>query len=56
MQSITPLIDSEWEARKSLKQSQIKSLEVAAVQAREALEPKLLQLSQNFKEELAELN
>jgi hypothetical protein len=56
MQTITPLIDKEWEARRSLKQSQIKSLEVAAVQAREALEPKLMQLSQNFKEELAELN
>ena len=56
MQSITPLIDKEWDARRSLKQSQIKSLEVAAVQAREALEPKLLQLSQNFKEELADLN
>jgi len=56
MQSITPLIDKEWEARRSLKQSQIKSLEVAAVQAREALEPKLMQLSQNFREELAELN
>jgi hypothetical protein len=56
MQSITPLIDSEWEARKSLKQSQIKSLEVAAVQAKQALEPKLMQLSQDFREELADLN
>jgi hypothetical protein len=56
MQSITPLIDEEWEQRKSLKQSQIHSLKVAAVQAREALEPKLMQLSQNFREELADLN
>lgn len=56
MQSITPLIDDEWEQRRSLKQSQINSLKVAATQAREALEPKLLQLSQNFREELAELN
>ena len=56
MQSITPLIDDEWEQRKSLKQSQIHSLKVAAVQAREALEPKLMQLSQNFREELADLN
>jgi hypothetical protein len=56
MQSITPLIDKEWDARRSLKQSQIKSIEVAAIQAREALEPKLMQLSQNFREELAELN
>jgi hypothetical protein len=56
MQSITPLIDQEWEQRKSLKQSQIHSLKVAAVQAREALEPKLMQLSQNFREELADLN
>jgi hypothetical protein len=44
------------EQRKSLKQSQIHSLKVAAVQAREALEPKLMQLSQNFREELADLN
>jgi hypothetical protein len=56
MQSITPLIDEEWQQRKSLKQSQIHSLKVAAVQAREALEPKLMQLSQNFREELADLN
>jgi hypothetical protein len=56
MQSITPLIVTEWVARKSLKESQIKSLEVAAVQARQALEPKLMQLSQNFREELAEFN
>jgi hypothetical protein len=56
MQSITPLIDQEWEQRRSLKQSQIHSLKVAAVQAREALEPKLMQLSQNFREELADLN
>jgi hypothetical protein len=29
IQSITPLIDAEWAARRSLKQSQIKSLEVS---------------------------
>lgn len=56
MKSITPLIDEEWQARKSLKQSQIKSLEVAAIQAKEALEPKLLQISQDFRQELDDLN
>jgi hypothetical protein len=56
MQSITPLIDDEWSARRSLKQSQIKSLEVAAIQAKEALEPKLMQISQDFRQELNDLN
>lgn len=56
MKSITPLIDDEWQARKSLKQSQIKSLEVAAIQAKEALEPKLMQISQDFRQELNDLN
>ncbi len=56
MQSITPLIDEEWEARKSLKQSQISSLKIEATKAKEALEPKLLQLSQNFRQELEDLN
>jgi hypothetical protein len=56
IQSITPLIDAEWAARRSLKQSQIKSLEVAAIQAKEALEPKLMQISQDFRQELNDLN
>jgi len=56
IQSITPLIDDEWAARRSLKQSQIKSLEVAAIQAKEALEPKLMQISQDFRQELNDLN
>ncbi|HEY9607660.1 MAG TPA: hypothetical protein V6C85_39105 [Allocoleopsis sp.] len=56
MRSITPLIDDEWAARRSLKQSQIKSLEVAAIQAKEALEPKLMQISQDFRQELSDLN
>jgi hypothetical protein len=56
MQSITPLISQEWEARKSLKLSQISSLKIEATKAKEALEPKMMQLSQNFRQELEELN
>lgn len=56
MQSITPLITQEWEARKSLKLSQISSLKIEATKAKEALEPKMMQLSQNFRQELEELN
>lgn len=52
MRSITPLIDQEWEQRKSLKQSQISSLKIVAIQAKQALEPALTQLSQEFKQEL----
>lgn len=56
MRSITPLIDDEWQERKSLKLLQIQSLKVAAIQAKEALEPKMLQISQNFRQELDDLN
>jgi hypothetical protein len=56
MQSVTPLISQEWEARKSLKLSQIISLKIEATKAKEALEPKMMQLSQNFRQELEELN
>jgi hypothetical protein len=56
IQSITPLIDDEWTARRSLKESQIKSLQIAAIQAKEALEPKLMQISQDFRQELNDLN
>ena len=56
MQSITPLISQEWDARKSLKLSQISSLKIEATKAKEALEPKMMQLSQNFRQELEELN
>jgi len=56
MQSITLLIDSEWTARKSLKSSQIKSLELAATQAKDELQPKLMQVSQEFKQEIESLN
>jgi hypothetical protein len=56
MKSITPLISQEWEARKSLKSSQISSLKIEATKAREALEPRMVQLSQNFKQELEDLN
>lgn len=56
MQSITPLIADEWAARKSLKLSQISSLKIEATKAKEALEPKMTQLSQNFRQELEELN
>jgi hypothetical protein len=56
MQSITQLISQEWEARKSLKLSQISSLKIEATKAKEALEPKMMQLSQNFRQELEELN
>lgn len=52
MQSITPLIDQEWEARRSLKNSQISSLKIEATKAKEALEPKLMQLSESFRQEL----
>ncbi len=52
MQSITPLITDEWEQRKSLKLSQISSLKIEATKAKEALEPKLLQLSESFRQEL----
>jgi hypothetical protein len=56
MQSITPLISQEWDARKSLKLSQISSLKIEATKAKEALEPKMTQLSQNFRQELEDLN
>jgi hypothetical protein len=56
MQSITPLISQEWEQRRNLKLSQISSLKIEATKAREALEPKMMQLSQNFRQELEELN
>ncbi len=56
MQSITPLISQEWDARRSLKLSQISSLKIEATKAKEALEPKMTQLSQNFRQELEELN
>jgi hypothetical protein len=56
MQSVTSLISQEWEARKSLKLSQISSLKIEATKAKEALEPKMMQLSQNFRQELEELN
>lgn len=56
MRSLTPLISDEWQARKSLKLSQISSLKIEATKAKEALEPKMTQLSQNFKQELEDLN
>jgi hypothetical protein len=56
MQSVTPLISQEWDARKSLKLSQISSLKIEATKAKEALEPKMMQLSQNFRQELEDLN
>lgn len=56
MRSITPLINDEWAARKSLKSSQIKSLQLAATQAKDELQPKLLQVSQEFKQEIESLN
>ncbi len=56
MQSLTPLIGQEWEQRRNLKLSQISSLKIEATKAKEALEPKMLQLSQNFRQELEELN
>lgn len=56
MQSITPLISQEWEQRRNLKLSQISSLKIEATKAREALEPKMMQLSQNFRQELEDLN
>ncbi len=56
MQSISPLISQEWEQRRNLKLSQISSLKIEATKAKEALEPKMMQLSQNFRQELEELN
>lgn len=56
MRLITPLIDQEWQQRKSLKESQINSLKILAVQAKQALEPAMTQLSQEFKQELDNLN
>lgn len=56
MQSITPLISQEWEQRRNLKLSQISSLKIEATKAKEALEPKMMQLSQNFRQELEDLN
>jgi hypothetical protein len=56
MRSITPLIDDEWNQRRDLKQSQIKSLQVMAIQAKQALEPKVMQLSQEFRQEVESLN
>lgn len=56
MRSITPLINDEWTARKSLKSSQIKSLQLAATQAKDELQPKLMQVSQEFKQEIESLN
>lgn len=56
MRSITPLINDEWAARKSLKSSQIKSLQLAATQAKDELQPKLMQVSQEFKQEIESLN
>ena len=55
MQAITPLISQEWESRKALKVSQISSLKIEVTKAREALEPKMSQLSLNFKQELEEM-
>lgn len=56
MQSLTPLVAQEWEQRRNLKLSQISSLKIEATKAKEALEPKMMQLSQNFRQELEELN
>lgn len=56
MQSLTPLITQEWEQRRALKLSQISSLKIEATKAKEALEPKMMQLSQNFRQELEDLN
>lgn len=56
MQSLTPLITDEWEQRRALKLSQISSLKIEATKAKEALEPKMMQLSQNFRQELEDLN
>lgn len=56
MKRITALIDEEWNQRVSLKQSQISSLKIAATEAKQALEPKLLQISESFRQELDDLN
>ena len=55
MRSMTPLIDQEWSQRRSLKNSQIKSLELAAITAKEALAPSLKQISEDFRTELDDL-
>jgi hypothetical protein len=56
MRRITDLIDLEWDERVSLKNSQISSLRIAATEAKQALEPKLTQLSESFRQDLDDLN
>jgi hypothetical protein len=56
MQSITPLIDSEWTARKSLKSSQIKELRACSNSSKRRTTAKLMQVSQEFKQEIESLN
>jgi hypothetical protein len=56
MRRITALIDSEWDERVSLKKSQISSLKISATEAKQALEPKLLQISESFRQDLDDLN
>jgi hypothetical protein len=56
MRRITELIDLEWDERVSLKNSQISSLRIAATEAKQALEPKLTQLSESFRQDLDDLN
>ncbi|HEY9635208.1 MAG TPA: hypothetical protein V6D14_17535 [Coleofasciculaceae cyanobacterium] len=56
MRRITDLIDLEWDERLSLKNSQISSLRIAATEAKQALEPKLTQLSESFRQDLDDLN
>jgi hypothetical protein len=56
MRRITDLIDLEWDERVSLKNSQISSLRIAATEAKQALEPKLTQLSESFRQDLDDLS
>jgi hypothetical protein len=56
MRRVTDLIDQEWDERVSLKNSQISSLRIAATEAKQALEPKLTQLSESFRQDLDDLS
>lgn len=56
MQSIILGMSQEWEARESLKLSQISRLKIESTKAKKALNPQIRQLSQNFRQELEELN
>ena len=52
MQSITPLIEEEWQARRELKISQVNALKIGASQANAQLQRMLGEMSTGFRNEL----